>query len=208
MPCSTCNADPCARTPACGVEPVRPLSGAQARASLLQRLAPIIDKARQVAVNFGLRSRRVFLVWTRWTGVERGEGDEIEIDRLELLPTPKVTGLDAVALNAFSAGILPEGSVRIDLVSALYTEDTLRGRVPPKMNGVRWEEFPKDVSFFYEVVEDGRGDVRPARQKYRVGSQFARRESNVSWSFVLERISEDNERDGASRFAPKHEYGA
>lgn len=191
----------------CRAQPVHPLSPLEARTSLLQRLAPVVDKARQIGVNLGLNSHRVFLVWTRWSGLVRGEGDEVEFARLELLPTPKVSGLDAVVLNPFSAGLLPEGSVRIDNVSVLYTEDTLRGWRPPSMPGVRWTEFPPDVSFFFEVFEDGRGDPLPERQKYRLGSQVWHREAKIGFTFVLERISEDARRQGMSRFAPGERGG-
>jgi hypothetical protein len=188
---------------------VRPLSPVEAKRSILHRIAPVVDKARQVGVVTGLRSRRVFLVWTQWDGARRGEGDEVEVDRMELLPTPKVTGLDSVALNPFAAGQLPEGSIRVDLISARYVENALRGKYPPTL-GLDWSTsgLPQDVSFFYEVVEDGRGDRAPYRGKYRIASQFVLREGRVSWSVVLERTSEDNDPEtGASRFAPGGAYG-
>jgi hypothetical protein len=185
---------------------VRPLGPRHARESILQRVAPIVDKARQIGVRSGLRSRRVFLVWTTWDGAERGEGNEVELSRMELLPTPRVTGLDAVAMQSFSAGVLPEGSIRVELVSVLYTEAQLNGFiVPPSercLAPLVWNPPPPNGSFFYEVVEDGRGDVLPTRQKYRLASQVWRREGRVSWSFVLERISEDSTTAGPSRFAP------
>jgi hypothetical protein len=42
---------------------------------------------------------------------------------MEILPTPRVEGLDAVALKSFGPGILPEGSIRLRSVSVRYTED-------------------------------------------------------------------------------------
>jgi hypothetical protein len=187
------------------VSKVRPIGPGEARHSVLQRIGRIVDRGRQVAVKAGLRSRRVFLVWTEWSGPERGAGDECELSRMELLPTPRVRGLDAIALRAFGPGTLPEGSIRIDLVSVLYTEDQLSGFIVPAsdrcLQPLVWNPPPVNASFFYEVVEDGRGDELPVRHKYRPASQFSRNEGRVGWSFVLERISEDNTRQGPSRFA-------
>lgn len=166
----------------------------------------MIDRARQVGTKIGLRSRRVFLVWTQWSGPEIGTGDEVELARMELLPTPRVVGIDAVAFQSMSAGVLPEGSIKVDCVSVRYTEDQLRGYVVPVGPCcpvmLDWNPPPPNGSFFYEVVEDGRGDAEPVRQKYRLSSQAWRREGRISWSFTLERISEDATRSGPSRFAP------
>jgi hypothetical protein len=171
----------------------------------------VVDKARQVYVDKGLRSRRVFLVWTTWTNGARGGGDETELSRMELLPTPKTTGIDSVSYRGFSAGLLPEGSIRVEHVSVLYTEDQLRGKiVPPStrcLDSLVWDPPPANGSFFYEVVEDGRGDEQPSRQKYRISSQAWRQEGRIGWSFVLERISEDAQRDGTSRFGPGEAFG-
>ena len=140
----------------------------------------MIDRARQVGTKIGLRSRRVFLVWTQWSGPEIGTGDEVELARMELLPTPRVVGIDAVAFQSMSAGVLPEGSIKVDCVSVRYTEDQLRGHILPPSPGcvtpLEWNPPPPNGSFFYEVVEDGRGDAEPVRQKYRLSSQAWRRE--------------------------------
>ena len=176
---------------------VAPLTAQQAISSVLNRIAPRIDRARQVAVRVGLHSRRVFLVWEKWTGFERGEGRELEVLRLEILPTPKIIGLDAVALNPFSAGILPVGSIRVEKISATYTEDQLRGLTYPVLHA---DHINNPYDFFYEVVEDGRGDPQPIRQKYRLAAQPWRREGLIQWQIVLERISEDAKRDGTTRY--------
>lgn len=191
---------------------IKPLTPREGRRSILNRIGHVVDKARQVGeVRVGLRSRRVFLVWTLWSGAERGAGDEVEFRRMELLPTPRTTGIDAVARQSFSAGVLPEGSIRVELVSVRYTEEQLRGKVLPPAGECAeptvWDPAPANGSFFYELVEDGRGDELPSRQRYRLGSQVWRREGRVSWSFTLERASEDATPEGPSRFAPGQSYG-
>ena len=188
---------------------VRPLSPREAKWSILNRIAPVVDRARQVAVRTGLRSHRVFLVWTLWDGAERGSGDEREVARMEILPTPRVDGLDAVALKSFGPGILPEGSIRLRSVSVRYTEDQLRGRVVPvdAWKTEALDPLPANVSFFYELFEDGRGNEYPTRMKYRLASQVWHQEGKVAHTFVLERISEDSTAEGPSRFAPGEQYG-
>jgi hypothetical protein len=197
----------------------KPLKPSEAARRLANRLARPVDRIRQVATRLGVRSRRVFLVWQAWGGDERGDGTPYEVDRLELLPTPKVTGLDAVALTAVSAGVLPIGTIRVEQVSAAYSESQLRGLFSLRA-GVFEEvtegslgsqlrpaglhpanHVPPSVSFFYEVVEDGRHEGLPLRQKYRLSAQPTLDESRVQWRLVLERVSEDNRRDGSSAYA-------
>lgn len=175
-----------------------PLSRIEARRSLAQRLAPRVDRIRQLSTRFGLRSRRVFLVWTKFTGAERGEGREREIRRIELLPTPKVSDLTSLALTPYAAGILPVGSIRLDYVSALLSEELLRGKLPPadEKIGAPIEE---PFSFFYELVEDERTSDAPARAKFRLFGTPWRKEGDVKWNIVLERISEDRRPDGSSQ---------
>jgi hypothetical protein len=195
------------------------LKPSAAASSLAARLSRPIDRIRQVGVRLGARSRRVFLVWQRWGGLERGDGTPYEVDRVELLPTPRVQGLDAVALTAVSAGILPIGTIRVDQVSASYTESMLRGLFSLRA-GVFEEvdagsqasqllsvgphpadHVPQPVEFFYEVVEDGRHEGLPLRQKYRLSAQPTLDETKVQWKLVLERISEDAARDGSSSYS-------
>lgn len=184
------------------------LSAAQARGTLMARLAGtaarpgVIDRARQIAVNMGARPYRVELVWTTWTGAERGEGTERELARLELLPSPQVTDLTSVALNAFSAGKLPVGSVRLSEVSAgRYTEDLLRGlRLP---DGSRLDERKND--FYFDVHEDGRNlapDELAERKRFRVMAGPHLSSCCTQYSIVLERASKDPNRMGAPPGGP------
>jgi len=177
----------------------RPLFPYEAKRALAQRLSPLANRIRQFATKFGIRSRRVFLVWTEYTGSERGEGTETEIARLEILPTPRVSELTAIQFQAFSAGTLPTGSVRVDLISALLAQETLMGELPPatKKIGGRIRE---SYDFFYEVVEDNRVSPEPERAKFRLLSNPTRQEGNVCWVIMLERESEDRRPNGQSNY--------
>lgn len=182
----------------------RPLTRDEARRTLAHRFAGregkpgLADRLRQLSTKFGLRSQRVFLVWTKFTGEERGEGDEHVIARVEILPTPKVEGVTAQAYNPFSAGKYPVGSVRVTEVSAgLFTYEQLVGsRVPGQA-----APLADPIDFFYELVEDGRGDDQPRHPRYRLLGVPERREGNVSWSLVLERAGEELDRRGRSQIA-------
>lgn len=174
---------------------VRPLSPAQASKTFANRFARTGDRLRQIATNFGIRPLRVCLVWTKWSGAERGEGTEQEVRRIEILPTPKVSSLDSVSYSIFHSGTLPVGSIRVEQVTESLTLDTLSGKVVPKKGE---PTVPEPYSFFYEVREDGRGDNPPQRWKYRLLGVPFRRAGKVDWTMLLEKISEDPRRDGRS----------
>lgn len=204
-----------------------------ARLKLAQRLAPRVDKLRQRLTDFGLRVYSVDLVWTKWTGLERGAGDEYEIARVPIRPNPLVEDLTSVSLSPFAAGILPVGSVRLSQITATLFFENLIGTavpdaqyfmqcglpVPPCSQGTPpellslcdpssalaqvtsasevWDRLPRNVSFYYEVVQN---DVpTPPRPKFRPFSLPFKRPGKFDWSIVLERISEDRNRDALTR---------
>ena len=175
----------------------RPLTPAEAKRSLANRLGLRgADRLRQFSTRFGLRSRRVFLTWSRFSGAERGEGTERVIARVEILPTPKVADATSVMRMPFAAGVLPVGSLRVSLISVKFTADQLTGRRVP---GRGSEPIAEPIDFFYELVEDGRGDDPAERQRFRVLGMPWRDEGNVGWNVLLERSSEDFARDGTSQ---------
>lgn len=185
---------------------VAPLAPGRAKRTLVSRLAPVADRVRQIATNLGARPLRVFLVWTTSGGYERGAGEEEELLRAEILPTPVVSDLSALALTPFSAGKYPVGTIRVTEVSLdRFTADVLTGaRLPGAPLGlfkhpVSGEPVPAErVSFFYEVAEDGRGDDPPARRRFRLFGEPHPNAENVEWILFLERTAENRARDGTS----------
>lgn len=183
--------------------PVRPLPPGGFARTLVANLGPIADNLRQIATNMGARPYRVWLVWTTTGGAERGEGTERVVHEEELLPTPLVLDLTAIAFNPYSAGKLPVGSVKVSQISTSYGEDVLTGTILPtgaKPDGKRGD-------FFYEVreVEDlgapcgpsEDGLVRqPERKRFRVLSGPYRLPTRAMYEVVLERSSEDRTRAG------------
>jgi hypothetical protein len=151
----------------------------------------LADKLRQLHTKFGARSRRVFLCWYRWTGEEEGEGQAVLLREIEILPTPLVSDLTAILRNPYSAGQLPVGTVRVDEVSAAIAEDTLLGRLAPGGPPI---EGP--VVFFFEIAEDGRSGAPALRNRYRLAGAPSRKETDVCWTLLLERASNDRTRPG------------
>ncbi len=174
----------------------RALNPQQAKGTLLARFGPRADRLRQLHTRFGARPYRVFLVWAQWTGNERGEGEEVEAARREILPTPKVSDLTSTQLSAFSGGTLPTGSIRVTEISTTLSTDVLTGRMLPDAHE---DHLPQAYDFYWELVEDGRLDRPALRSKYRHASTPFLDASRVQWSVVLERISEDNGRGGQSQ---------
>lgn len=191
-----------------------PLTGPEAaKKTLAHRLTPVADRLRQLNTRFGLRSKRVFLVWTEWTGVERGEGDERVIAELELLPTPRVSDLSALSRRPYAAGIFPEGSLRIDQISAgAYTKDVLTGKsiplptttapradsgAPVNGHGVERGTNPR-IDFWWEIQEDGRGDNPAERLRFRVFGGPTRVEGSLYWAANVELADEARNRAGTS----------
>jgi hypothetical protein len=173
-----------------------------------------MDNVRAALARIGMRPYRVFLVWTYTMGSSRGDAYEREYQRMEILPQPKLDGLDSQQRTPTSAGILPEGQLRVSRVSVdRFDYDMLVGNVIPAAFKTleREPKRPGTFDFYYEIYEDGRTppplscvcplmDVAdpfvPGRTKWRVSAQPERRP--FQWRFALERISEDAQRSGLS----------
>lgn len=183
-----------------------------ARKTLVHRFAARADRLRQLYTRFGMRSRRVFLVWTQATGEERGAGSEVVMARRELLPTPKVSDATGITRRPISIGEIPDGSVRLEQVSAgAYTEDNLRGLSVPQdytigmpqpgtsqyLGGTAGNPLVgQPFDFFYEIVEDGRGDIPAARMRFRLLASPWRSESQMYWGIYLQPMSGALDRAG------------
>lgn len=199
-------------------------------ARLADRLQPTVDRLRQRLTGYGLRPYATYLVWTRWSGDERGEGTEREVARVPLLPNPKVDDLTRLSLSPYSGGTLPVGSVQLSRITTLITRENLMGTMVPghayfvscggmvqgrapgptigqagatlreRMLGELSSD-PDRIPEQYEFFYE-LVEERPGavRQKFRVFSEPFRKASDFNWVVILERISEDRGRDGRSRY--------
>lgn len=184
----------------------RPLTSIEAKRTLANRFTRVADNLRQLATKFGIRPMRVFLVWSRWTGGERGQGVEEEVQRVELIPTPRVASMDSVVFSVFHAGTIPVGSVRVTEISTRYTYDQLTGHMDPALaaDGTKrlghLDHVLQPNDFYYLLYEDGRGDPQPVQAKFRLLNFPTRNAENVEWQLMLEKIHEDRGRDGRSQY--------
>lgn len=163
-------------------------AGAAAR-TVLARITPAIDSARQVATEIGARPYQVFLVWGTWGGKERGEGTFAELARLQLLPNPKVETVQFTN-TPYSAGQLPVGALRVSGISSTYTQPVLQGDRFP--NGHEFDKQNRRNDFFYEITIDDRTPSEdPERARMRLLSGPTLMPTRVSWEMQLERSSDD-----------------
>jgi len=176
------------------------LTPSQGKAALATRLSPVADRIRNnIATRMGVNPYRVFLVHTAWAvNGERGEGTERELSRVELLPVPNVTSLDSIALSPGGAGLIQMGSLRISLISSTrYTHDQLIGKLlaAGSTSIAPGEQLPQNVNFFWEVTEDGRGDLDPVRRRFRVSSTPVLKTDSAQWQVMLEKQDGDRPRE-------------
>lgn len=171
----------------------RLLSDGEASTSLADRLSKRVDRLRQINARLGFRPYEVFLVWTKWDGTERGDGDQSIVCRAPLLPIPLVQDLTSLSKSKFSAGKYPTGSLRISEISTCYKPDLLAGRVLPDAGE---DQVPHPYQFFYEVVEDGRHGCAPERRRFNLVSEPWLDAENFQWVLVLEKTTGDMARDG------------
>lgn len=166
----------------------RPLAPSEAKRTMVARMSRVADNVRQIATNLGARPYRVFLVWSFATGEERGEGTEVEKKRIEILPTPVVESLDAIQRGPFAGGAYPVGSIRLREVTLTLDASTLSGKRLP--DGKVVDTLPEPWDFWYEVMEDGRHEVDPEPQKFRLLAPPVNDAENVQWILGLERVQQ------------------
>jgi hypothetical protein len=96
----------------------------------------------------GVRPYHVYLIQTRWSGGDYGEGTESLVSETELTPPPRVE--IGVTLDFKPFGQDHSGSVVISRISLRYTEHDL---LP--------DDLPEGTQFYYELRQvDGKARVR------------------------------------------------
>jgi hypothetical protein len=177
----------------------RLISPGEAKSSLASKLASRVDRLRQIDTRLGFRPYQVYLVWTKWDGDERGDGDQRVVCRAPLLPNPMVQSLDALNKVSSGAGRYPAGTVRVTEVSATYTLEMLTGKVLPDRPE---DQIPEPYQFFFEVVEDGRHGCEPDRKRFALAAEPHLDAGNFQWILVLQIMNGAMARDGNPVPAP------
>ncbi len=168
-------------------------------ASLVEGLADVVDDARQLLTDFGLRPYRVFSMVVRWSGGAPGVGNPVVVSEKELLPTPKI-GLETLENRMTSGGTSERGIVRMTGVSSRYTEDDIHAlfHVQP---------LPPGHEGYVEVRADAR-DGRAVARRF-VPLVPSRRPEKFDWIVPMRRQSENERRDlKPGNVHPPHEVDA
>lgn len=161
------------------------------RGSLATRLAKVADKARDLNTKLGLRQYTVKVIRTQWTGKKRGLGVEEVVSETDILPTPLVIDVGAIAEQLSPFGRNETGALMIEQISHRYTEDFLLGvdplgRQPGPDEQVYWE-----VQFY-------RPDGQPAeRRRMRLAQAPFYNPMKLMWTVTLESTNENRQRDGS-----------
>ncbi len=172
---------------------VRPLRREQI--PLVVRLVPVVDKIRQLYISFGLRPYRVFLVHVMWTGTQRGDGNEVEISRREILPTPRLLDMNATSEILRAYGLTEEGGVAVDQITTKYTEDDLMGRTPDLNDPAVPRTGLRNVDFFWEVQESRPSNPPPTPRRYEPNSVPMLGRDRFQWRVTLSKQQFDRARD-------------
>ncbi len=118
----------------------------------------IVDMARQITVDVGLRPYTVHSVVLRWSGGEVGKGTPVCEKETPFEPTPLVD-LQSVQHVTTPAGSTDRGIVNVSEISAGYTEDDIQElfHVQP---------LPAGREGFIEIRHDRR-DGETKRRRFR-----------------------------------------
>lgn len=164
------------------------MSGAAYAGTLAAHLGPVVDCVRNFNTQFGLRPYRVQLIWTQWSGGERGAGVEDVLRCYPVTPTPLVMDMSQVRQSLRPVGSFEDGTVRVTEISTKFNEDMLVG----KWDG---QDVPADQSFYWEIwyPRTREESLRRRFMPTNVPMLFA---DKFQWIIDLRKVSEDRERNG------------
>jgi hypothetical protein len=183
MACNSCKVGPCT----CNPEGYAKLSAQEGADTLIGSLTCVVDSIRNLYTTFGARTYQVQLVWTRWSGGERGSGCESVVLAEPILPTPLVSNLKALRVELESIGSMEEGGVIVSQISPRYTEAELQGFSRFVVPG---NPLPDDMSFYWEIFYPGT-DGDGVRRRFVPKSAPNSDPTAFEWSISLTRQSED-----------------
>jgi len=161
----------------------------QAKGTLARKFIPLADSLRDLLTKFGLRSYRVSFVRVSWSSGRRGIGTPTVIEEKVILPTPKISSLDAVSELLQPIGLSEVGSIQLSGISGTYTEEQLLGQSP------EGDDIPPDQEFFYEIeFFPNAGEAKKRRFTPKsVPSYLA---GKLQWIIALEKANDDRARNG------------
>ena len=189
--CTSCDFDPCQ---CCG-DDFTVLEGRALERTLIASLGPCVDSIRNLYTCLGARPYQINLVWTRWSGGERGCGAEDIVGVHRLLPTPKVGDMNRMRKELSPIGIDEVGELYVSELSPRLSEDTLMGRDLVVTRGC---PIPTDVNFYWEVFFPTASGSGP-RRRYVPKSAASLNATRFQWTINLLKASEDRTHMGEVR---------
>jgi hypothetical protein len=165
------------------------VTSAQAKATLARRFVPLADSLRNLLTTFGLRAYRVSIIRVEWSGGRRGVGASYVMSEKVILPTPKISSLDALNEVVQPIGLAELGSIELSQVSGTFTEEDLRG------TSNEGDDIPLSQEFFYEVEFFPHEGPSQKRRFYPKGAP-SYSPGGLQWTVRLEKANEDRKRSG------------
>lgn len=166
--------------------------------SVVRKLHAVADTVRDLKVKLGLRTYSVRVVRQRWTGKFRGQGAP-ETWTMDILPVPRVEGIESLFEVVGAAGKREEGVVVVDQISLRYTEAQLQGwddAAPVLDSGLATVAPDARDEVFWEielVAPDGQPSQKRRFSLARAPEYMA---GKLYWRVTLERAQGDRERNG------------
>lgn len=177
--CATCFFDPCECCTGSFTIP-----SANGLGSLVASLAPCVDQLRDLEVCLGARTRIVRMIWTSWSGGERGVGQEMVDREVVLTPLPTVKNVEDLSVELQNIGSTEVGVVELTGISTRYSENFLTGKA---QDGT---PVPKDQNFYYEI-EDPDVSLFPVKRRFTMKGPPDRDDLDFMWKVKLVRTAQD-----------------
>ena len=179
---------------------VRPLEPRDVPQSFAAQLQPTVDALRQLAVSFGIRPYRCYLVHVQWTGETVGDGSPVEISRREILPTPRVRDMGGIGQILESFGNTETGSVMVDQITTSLAEDDLRGLTPDLVDPTMPRTGLRNREFFW-IVQENRPSCPPGRpRRFVPAAAPTLSRAGMQWRISLKKQDGDLARDPRQSF--------
>lgn len=159
--------------------------------TLADELIETADDLRDLATEFGIRRVAVHLVRLQWSGGERGRGEPVILEDVEIQPNPKVLDLANLQEVISDVGLREVGEVLVDGISGTYTFEQLYGR------NADGSDLGREEGFFYELAFVQRDrSIKPVRRRFTPTSTPSYQAGRVAWSVRLARAQGDRQRGG------------
>lgn len=167
----------------------------EADRSLGDSLSDVVDDARQIVADLGLRPYRIFSIVEQWSGGSRGRGKVSIISELEFTPPP-VLNYRPLRRDLGNAGVVERGDVTLERISPRFTEEEIRSFFPTNLDAGQFA--------YIEARYDGRNQGTPQRRRFTISSvpylEIPRR-----FQWVVKLRPQDDPRDDAGQ--PRQQGG-